>query len=184
MKTTLLCAAAALILTGCATTGDAPAKAPQPTKTIDAARFYSGTWREIGRLPMKITDGCVAGATEYAVVSATKIAVLDTCRMGSPETGKLKSIRGTGTIKDPGTNAKLSVRYSVFGLPVIVWDYWVLDVADDYSWFISADPKFEKLFIYTRNPVISLAERERLLQRARALGYDVTRLEFPAQPAG
>jgi apolipoprotein D and lipocalin family protein len=77
---------------------------------------------------------------------------------------------------DPGTNAKLRVRY-VGGL--ITWDYWVLDHAEDYSWFISADPTFDKLWIYTRE-VPDAAERAALVARAAALGYDVSRLEFPA----
>jgi apolipoprotein D and lipocalin family protein len=58
----------------------------------------------------------------------------------------------------------------------------VLDHDEAYTWFISADPTFERLFIYTRE-VPTAAQRERLTQRARALGYDVSRLEFPAQPA-
>ena len=55
----------------------------------------------------------------------------------------------------------------------------VLDHADDYSWFISADPTFNKLWIYTRE-VPNADQRQRLVARAQALGYDVSRLEFPA----
>ena len=43
------------------------------------------------------------------------------------------------------------------------------------------DPTFERLFIYTRE-VPSEAEVRALTDRARALGYDVSRLEFPALP--
>ena len=71
------------------------------------------------------------------------------------------------------------MRY-LFGL--ITWDYWVLDHAEDYSWFISADPTFNRLFIYTRD-LPSEQQVRALTERARALGYDVSRLEFPAQPA-
>ena len=58
---------------------------------------------------------------------------------------------------------------------------WILDHADDYSWFISADPKMEKLWIFTRE-VPDEALKARLVRRAAELGYDVSRLEFPAQP--
>ena len=44
---------------------------------------------------------------------------------------------------------------------LITWDYWVLDHAEDYSWFISADPTFDKLWIYTRE-VPDAAERRAL----------------------
>lgn len=168
--------AVSLSLSACVT---APApdqvRAPQPAKAVDLERFYSGRWLEIARLPMRLTDGCVAGATNYVLVSPSRVDVRDTCQVGTPQ-GREKAIGARGEILDPGTNARLRVRY--FG-GLVTWDYWVLDHADDYSWFISADPTFDKLWIYTRR-VPDDAERQRLVARAGALGYDVRRLEFPA----
>lgn len=151
------------------------ARARRPAKAVDLERFYSGRWLEIARLPMRLTDGCVAGATHYVLVSPSRVDVRDTCQVGTPQ-GREKAIGARGEILDPGTNARLRVRY--FG-GLVTWDYWVLDHADDYSWFISADPTFDKLWIYTRR-VPDDAERQRLVARAGALGYDVRRLEFPA----
>ncbi len=124
---------------------------------------------------MSLTDGCVAGATNYVVVNPTRVDVRDTCQIDTPQ-GREKSIGGRGEVLDPGTNAKLRVRYLA---GFITWDYWVLDHDEAYTWFISADPTFEKLWIYTRE-VPSAAERARLVARAQALGYDTSRLEFPA----
>jgi apolipoprotein D and lipocalin family protein len=158
----------------------APA-APQPTRAVDLQRFYSGTWVEIGRRPMRLTDGCVAGATTYRIVSPTRIAVRDTCHAGSPS-GKLKVIGGPARIRDPGTNAKLHVSYRLLGFIPVARDYWVLDHDEDYAWFISADPKFHDLWIYTRTTRPDPALTARLVERAKARGYDVSKLEFPAQP--
>jgi apolipoprotein D and lipocalin family protein len=152
------------------------AKAPEPLKPVDAAVFYKGRWLEIGRKPMWLTDGCVAGSTTYTPRPDGKIDVLDACNKGGVN-GKEAALKGVGTIEDPGTNAKLRVRYNV----LIKWDYWVLDHADDYSWFISADPDFDKLWIYTRK-VPTPEQRDLLVARAKALGYDTSKLEFPAQP--
>jgi len=183
VKTILLAgmASVALVLGGCASMETAGGSAPQPAKTIDSARFYTGTWHEIGRRPMSFTDGCVAGATAYSRRADGQVGVVDSCRMGTPE-GELKTIEGTGRIVDPGANAKLRVDYRLYGVVPVQRDYWVLDRASDYSWFISADPTFRDLYIFTRNPAISPAERARLVARARALGYDVSKLEFPQQP--
>lgn len=153
-------------------------RAPQPARAVDADRLWSGRWIEVARLPDRLTDGCVAGASNYVLVSPTRVDVRDTCEQGAPG-GREKSIGGRGEILDPGTNAKLRVRY-LAGL--VTWDYWVLDHDEAYTWFISADPTFERLFIYTRE-VPTPAQTERLTERARALGYDVSRLEFPALPA-
>lgn len=167
-----------LTLGACATAPSmSETRAPQPLKPVDAQRLWSGRWHEVARLPMKITDGCVAGASHYDFSPPTRIAVRDTCQVGTPQ-GREKAIEGRGEILDPGMNAKLRVKY-LWGF--ITWDYWVLDRAEDYSWFISSDPTFDKLFIYTRE-VPTPDQLARLTRRAGELGYDVSRLEFPALP--
>jgi len=176
LKHLILTGLMAASLAACATTVPPDqVRAPQPAKTIDIDRFYAGRWLEIARLPMRLTDGCVVGATTYSEATTKTVSVRDTCNQGGV-TGRERAIGGRGTIIDPGTNAKLRVRY--FG-GLVTWDYWVLDHAEDYSWFISADPTFDKLWIYTRE-VPGPAERQALVARAAALGYDVSRLEFPA----
>jgi len=167
-------------LVGCASL-QAPSDRLHPA-TVDAARFYSGTWYEIGRRPMSLTDGCVAGGTTYTPKGGDRVGVLDFCFQGSPS-GQRKTIGGPAHIVDPGTNAKLHVSYRLFGFFPIPRDYWVLERADDYSWFISADPTFHDLWIYTRDPHPGPAEVVALVARAKALGYDVTLLEFPATGA-
>jgi apolipoprotein D and lipocalin family protein len=63
MKTADLILALALT-TGMAFAADTP-KAPEPAKPVEASSFYAGRWYEIGRTPMRLTDGCVAGYTDY-----------------------------------------------------------------------------------------------------------------------
>ena len=95
-----LIAAAALILVlaGCASLsgGGSGPGAPQPLKPIDAGRFYSGRWLEVARLPMGITDGCVAGATAYALRDDGKVDVRDTCQIDTPQ-GRERGISCVGT---------------------------------------------------------------------------------------
>lgn len=167
----------AALLVACAT---APAQhAPAAAKPVALEQFYQGTWYEIGRRPMWLTDGCVAGGSTYTRTDATHLTVLDFCRQGSP-TGKEKTIGGPATIIDPGTNARMRVNYRLFGFIPVTKEYQVLDHADDYSWFISSDPTFHDLWIYTRSASPSAELVTELTHRAAALGYDVTKLEFPA----
>ena len=178
MKSLIVSSVAVVALTGCVTApSPSEYRAPQPAKPVDVQRLWSGRWHEIARLPDRLTDGCVAGASIYTPVEGTRVDVRDTCQVGSPQ-GREKSIGGRGEILDPGANTKLRVKYLA---GFVTWDYWVLDRADDYSWFISADPTFDRLFIYTRD-LPTQAQVRSLTERARALGYDVRRLEFPAQP--
>ncbi len=172
--------AGVLALVGCAS---APTtRAPETTGSIDAARFYSGTWREIGRRPISLTDGCVAGATAFQRIDETRLRVRDTCQRGTP-TGREAAVGGPAVIMDPGRNTKFRVHYRLYGFIPVTRDYWVLEHDPDYTWFISTDPTFTDLWIYTRSPQPSAALVARLTERAAALGYDVSKLEFPAQPA-
>ena len=146
-----------------------------PVKRVDPAKFYRGSWLEIARRPMWITDGCVAGTTRYAPTSTPgTVRVIDACREGSPA-GPEKVLSGTGTILDPGVNAKLRVQYN----PLLTVDYWIVDHANDYSWFIEISPDLDNLFIFTRK-YPSRKELASLVARAQALGYDTSKLEFPA----
>lgn len=136
---------------------------------------YRGTWLEIGRTPMFLTDGCVAGYSTYRKgKTADQVIVEDGCRVDTPK-GRLKTINGTGRIEDFGTtNAMMRVRYPL----LITFNYWVLYKSSDKSWFISANPSMTNLWIYSRT-VPSRARLKRMVRKAGELGYDVRKLEFP-----
>lgn len=161
-------------LAGCVSVGTGGA--PEPRKSIDPARFYTGTWLEVARRPMVITINCPAGSTSYKQTRKNSVYVFDACEVGG-RGGRQRSIDGDGKILDPGTNAKIKVQYTA----LLSREYWILDRADDYSWFIEASPDFRDLYIFTRR-VPSKSQLERLVQRAASLGYDVKKLEFPQQP--
>ena len=172
-RTLILLAGAGLVLAACTTT---PAVSSPPLQAVPMSH-YSGTWLEIGRRPMWLTDGCVAGFTTYSAgADAAEVMVLDGCYRDTPS-GKLKTISGKGRVLDAGgSNAILRVNYPFFQ----TWTFNVLFEAQDHSWFISADPKMKNLWIYARK-----APSARLLAemkaKAQSLGYDVNRLEFPTQ---
>jgi len=138
---------------------------------------YRGTWLEIGRTPMFLTDGCVAGYSTYKRgKTRDQVLVEDGCHVDNPK-GRLKTVEGIGTIEDFGsTNAKMRVRYPL----LITFNYWVLYKSPDKSWFISANPSMTDLWIYSRT-VPSKAKLQRMIRKAGELGYDVRKLEFPAQ---
>ncbi|CAL4865962.1 hypothetical protein MMA231_00199 [Asticcacaulis sp. MM231] len=172
-KSLAACAVAVIALSACTTlpTGEAVPKTAQVSM-----EHYSGTWLEIARRPMWLTDGCVAGYTTYAPGQKPgEIAVEDGCHKDTP-TGKRKTIKGRGVLTDAGeANAKLEVHYPFF----ITWNYWVLYEAPDHSWFISADPAMKNLWIYSRS-VPSADARAVMVAKAKELGYDTSKLEFPA----
>lgn len=108
---------------------------------------YSGTWQEIARRPMWITDGCVAGFTTYRTGNSPKeVEVLDGCHEGTPS-GRLKTVNGKGHLLDADTNrAKLRVRYPLF----ITYNYWVLYTCQTRAGS-SAQIPGSKIFGFTRD---------------------------------
>lgn len=154
--------------------------APEPAKAIDIARFYTGRWHEIGRTPMKLTDGCVAGTTDYSRRADGQLIDRDACHMTTPE-GAEKMYKGPVTILDPGRNTKVSVHYTVWRFFPVWRTYWMLDHGDDYSWFIVSDPAFENISLFTRSTRPSADVIQMLVHRAQVLGYDTSKLEFPTQ---
>lgn len=180
LKVLALCVAAATATAACVT---APSptqyRAPQPVRGVDAARLYDGLWLEIGRPQLSFTDDCVAGTTTYRLEAPDRLRLRDTCQADTPQ-GKEKALTASATILDPGTNTRFRVRY-FWG--AVTWEYWILDHDDDYRWFISSDPTFERVWIYTREAP-DAAELERLKARVAALGFDPERLQYPpALPA-
>ena len=169
----VLSAAVILALVGCASVAAKPSNLAVAAVPMD---HYSGTWLEIARRPMMLTNGCVAGFTTYRPGDASGVILVeDGCHKQTPN-GQTKTIRGKAEILDAGaTNAKLRVHYPFF----ITWEYWVLYEAPDHSWFISADPTMKNLWIYARK-VPTQDERAAMVAKAQALGYDTGKLEFPA----
>ena len=170
--------ATALALSACATP---PPVTPEPAKSVDTAKFYTGRWYEIGRTPMYITNGCVAGSTDYSYDANGQLHQFDACHSNTPE-GAQKSIQGPVTILDPGENNKILVHYHVFyGLIPINHTYWIEDHDAAYSWFIFSDPAFKNINIYTRVPRPDPALVQDLTARVKAMGYDTSKLEFPTE---
>ena len=175
MKSILPILAACAALAGSAVAAD-KAKAPEPARPVDAASFFAGRWYEIGRTPMKLTDGCVAGYTDYTLKGPAKLVVRDACRDKTPS-GKEKVIGGPAKILNPGQNTKIHVSYRLFGVIPVARDYWMLDHGD--GWFVQATPAMDMINIYTRDPRPSPEVVAELTARTKAFGYDVSKLEFP-----
>lgn len=173
----VLAGGVALLLAGCAslTASTSPPRAPEPARRIDPASHFTGRWYEIGRTPMRLTDGCVAGYTDY-LREGGRLIQRDGCRNGTPA-GKEKVVAGPLKILNPGQNNKVHVSYRLFGFVPVGRTYWLLDHGD--GWFIMSTSDFKLVNLYTRDPRPEPDLVATLTARTRALGYDVGKLEFP-----
>lgn len=168
----LALAAVVLGLGGCATLSRGPvgnAAVPQPARSVDLNR-YLGLWYEIGRYENGFERDCEAVTARYALREDGLVSVINTCRQGAIN-GPEKVVEGRARLVANSANAKLKVSF--FG-PFYLGDYWVLDHADDYSWSIVGEPSGRYLWLLSRTATPSPAVRRQILDRTRALGYDLS----------
>ncbi len=142
---------------------------PQPAKAVDLDR-YIGLWYEIARYDNSFERGCEAARAEYRKRDDGLIDVINTCRKGGTE-GRLISGIGRAKVVPGSDNTQLKVSF--FG-PFFFGNYWVLDHADDYAWSIVGEPSGRYLWLLCRTPAPSPKMRAAIIDRTRALGYDVS----------
>ena len=167
------------LLAACATQGatrSGNAKVPQPAKPVDLDR-YLGQWYEFARYENRFERDSEAVTANYARRDDGLVSIVNACRQGGL-TGPYRSAEGRAKVV-PGSNGT-KLKVSFFG-PFYVGDYWVLDHADDYTWSIVGEPSGRYLWILTREAKPSAELRRTLIERTRALGYDVTMLRETQQ---
>lgn len=176
IRTLAIIAGLGLALSGCAALGPkhpvGNRAVPQPAKSVDLSR-YLGRWYEVARYEQSFQKGCEGVTADYSLRDDGKIRVVNTCR--KPD-GRITDAVGKAKIVDPATNTKLKVSF--FG--PFYGDYWVLDRADDYSWAIVGEPSGRYLWLLSRQP--NPDNREALIARAKALGYETAPLVLTRQP--
>ncbi|BFG74399.1 lipocalin family protein [Paraburkholderia terrae] len=152
------------------------ARVPEPAKSVDVDR-YTGRWYEFARYDNHFERGRDFVTADYAKRDDGLISVINTGREGGAD-GPRRVARGKARVVPESDNAKLKVSF--FG-PFYVGDYWVLDHADDYDWSIVGEPSGTYLWILTREAKPAVELQRALLERVRALGYDVSMLRRTQQ---
>ncbi|MDA0205651.1 MAG: lipocalin family protein [Acidobacteria bacterium] len=138
--------------------------------SVDLDR-YLGRWYEIARLPNRFQDDCAGEVTAtYAKQPDGKLSVANACRKAD---GSMMS--ATGAARKVG-DAKLKVRFApawLTWLPMVWGDYWVIDLADDYSWAVVGEPGREYFWILSRAPEMGEGVLQSIVERAEKQGYDL-----------
>jgi apolipoprotein D and lipocalin family protein len=169
-------------LLGCGESSKRQSDQPlQAVSELDINR-YQGKWYEIARFPFSIQEGCVATTATYTLREDGKLDVLNECRVGSVD-GKLKQAQGVAELSDDPSNAKLKVSFNFFMGLFGGANYWVIDLAEDYSYAVVSEPKGRYLWILSRTPQLEQKIYDQIVDRLRANGFMVEYLQFTDQPS-
>ena len=147
-------------------------------KELDAKR-YMGVWYEIARYPHSFEKGLVGVTATYTLRDDGMISVLNQGYDGSFE-GKLKQANGKAKIPNPAEQGKLRVSF----FWIFYGDYFVLDLDKDYQHVLIGSSSPDYLWILSRTPKMDPDVYKRLVDKARGLGYDVSKLGLVAQKEG
>ncbi len=140
---------------------------------VDLAR-YEGRWFEIARYPTPFEGDCAKNATANYTLRGKRVRVVNSCVTSR---GKLRAIEGWATVSDPETNAKLRVSFG----PLARGDYWIVDLAGDYSYAVVGEPKRRFLWILSRTPQIDEHAFASICSRLPSFGYDPMQLRRTLQ---
>lgn len=166
-------AASACVLPPDRLAGDAP---PPVVERVDLER-YAGRWFEIARYDVSFQEGCEGVTAQYRPLPDGMIEVINACRKDALD-GELDTISGRARVVEGSNGAKLEVSF--FG-PFFFGDYWVIDLAEDYSWAVVSEPRGRFLWILSRTPQMDEAVLADRLTWLAGQGYDTEALRFTRQ---
>jgi apolipoprotein D and lipocalin family protein len=142
----------------------------ETVKVVDLAR-YMGKWFEIAAFPQRFEKGCHCTTAEYELTAKGTVRVINTCRRGGAD-GKVSRARGKAWVVPGSGNARLKVQF--------FWpfkgNYWIIDLAEDYSFAVVGDPTRKYLWILSRTPRMEPSLYAEIVTRVAARGFDTSRL--------
>jgi apolipoprotein D and lipocalin family protein len=148
---------------------------------IDLAR-YTGVWYEIARLPNRFQRQCVDNVTAtYQLRDDGRLSVVNACRLID---GDMERAEGVARIASAeGPNTRLEVRFApawLGWLPLVWGDYWIIELAPDYSYSVVGTPSRKYLWILARSPRMDESIYSAILARAAGKGFDTSRVQLTA----
>lgn len=140
--------------------------------SLDLKR-YTGKWYEIASFPQSFQKGCTCTTAEYTWTEHGYLVVENRCWKGG-ENGYQAYIKGKAFVVDNSGNAKLKVQF--------FWPfrakYWVIDLADDYSYAVVSHPNRKYLWILARESFMDPQVYDGIVSRLRQKGFDISKLQL------
>jgi apolipoprotein D and lipocalin family protein len=147
----------------------------QELKTVSSVdlKKYSGTWYEIASFPQRFQKGCEFTTAVYTPTDKGYVTVENRCNRN----GKESYIKGKAFVDKNSGNAKLKVQF--------FWPfkgkYWIIDLAEDYSYAVVSHPNKKYLWILSRKPKLDEQVYNSIITRLKEKGFDLNELKITKQ---
>jgi len=143
---------------------------PVVVESVDVER-YMGLWYAVASIPTTFERACVQGTTaEYHLLADGRIEVTNICYR---EDGSAFTANGRAWVPDPSESAKLKVSFVRFSNRwLFPGDYWIIDLASDYSYVAVGHPRRKFGWILSRSPELAEETLDGIFERLEGQGYD------------
>ena len=132
---------------------------------------YLGKWYEIAAFPQYFEKGCSCVTAEYSLSDKKYINVLNSAYKA--EENKFTSAKGKAFVAEGSNNSKLKVQF--------FWPfkgkYWIIELADDYSYAVVGAPDRKYLWILSRTKIMDDSLYSKIVSRTKEKGFDITLLK-------
>ncbi|RYD73430.1 MAG: hypothetical protein EOP55_17060 [Sphingobacteriales bacterium] len=146
-----------------------PMEKNTPVAKLDLKK-YSGTWYSLYSIPTIFDKGSRETTTKYTLNKEGYYNVITTYKKPGDE--KVYSRSSKIFPSDEGRSGELQAQ---FVWPIKV-DYWIIELADDYSYVVVGHPDRKFLFIMSRNQTMPKKTHDEIVARCREKGYEVSKL--------
>jgi apolipoprotein D and lipocalin family protein len=146
------------------------------TVPIVDLKKYAGKWYEIASFPQRFQKGCTSTTATYTLTDKDYVEVENSCNKVSVD-GKESSAKGKAFVEANSGNAKLKVQF--------FWPfkgkYWIIDLADDYSYAVVGHPNRKYLWILSRTAKMDENIYQQIISRIKEKGFDLTKIKRTTQ---
>jgi apolipoprotein D and lipocalin family protein len=155
-----------------------PTTAQRPyIKNFDL-NLYLGKWYEIARFPHSFEKGLVGCTANYSLLANGKVKVENTGFRNTLD-GEYSTAVGKAKLAGKPTDGHLKVAFFLF----FYADYIIMDMDPDYQWALIGSKADKYLWILSRAPQMDDVTYNKILDKARDLGYDLKLLyKVPQKP--
>jgi len=137
---------------------------------------YAGKWYEIASFPQRFQKGCHCTTAEYTLTDKGYVIVENKCNKDSIN-GKPTYIKGKAFVVENSGNAKLLVQF--------FWPfkgkYWIIELAEDYSYAVVGHPNKKYLWILSRTPTMNDNTYQQIVSRINEKGFDISKIKITKQ---
>ncbi|OKS88147.1 lipocalin family protein [Mucilaginibacter polytrichastri] len=133
---------------------------------------YLGKWNEVARLPNLIEKDLRDLTEEYSLNEDGTIKVVTRAFNQM----KNKPVEATGTVKFKSAETRGQLEVAYF-LPIYL-DYNILDIDDNYQFALVSGSGLGYLWLLSRESSMPEEMKQRFLQMAISLGFDISKLEW------